>query len=149
MKTGKHSVVIGNVPGDSTIGEGSVVIGATDANGNTILNMPMAVGYRARAGAGSIAIGAFAGAGAPDLHFPAEVGTEMRELVEIAVRSANRELLAALHDLASTLQQPKSEGSAVLAAWEGVKAVATIDGASNLLARATTALLAYLGQGGA
>jgi hypothetical protein len=62
METGKDSVVIGNVPSNIRVGEGSVVIGATDANGNTIINQPMAVGRGAKAGKNSIAIGAFAGA---------------------------------------------------------------------------------------
>ncbi len=61
LKVGIDSVVIGNVTGD--IGNGSVVIGATDDRGNTIINTPMAVGRGAFAGPGSIAIGAGAGAG--------------------------------------------------------------------------------------
>jgi len=63
MQVGKDSVVIGNVPSHIHVGDGSVVIGATDANGNTIINQPMAVGYGARAGKDSISIGAFSGAG--------------------------------------------------------------------------------------
>jgi len=66
MKTGKDSVVIGNVPPNSEVGEGSVVIGATDANGNTIINQPMAVGRGAKAGKNSISIGAYASAGIAD-----------------------------------------------------------------------------------
>jgi len=65
MKVGKDSVVMGNVPANLEVGDGSVVVGATDANGNTILNQPMAVGRNARSGPGSIAIGANAGAGLP------------------------------------------------------------------------------------
>jgi hypothetical protein len=61
VNVGKDSVVIGNVSGD--IGDGSVVIGPTDANGNVILNHSMAVGKKAYASEGSIAIGANAGAG--------------------------------------------------------------------------------------
>ena len=61
LNVGIDSVVIGNVTGD--IGNGSVVIGATDDRGNTIINTPMAVGRGAFAGPGSIAIGAGAGAG--------------------------------------------------------------------------------------
>jgi hypothetical protein len=62
LHVGNGSVVYGKVrPG--TIGDGSVVIGATDSNGNTILNQPMAIGHNAKAGPGSIAIGANAGAG--------------------------------------------------------------------------------------
>ncbi len=60
IRTGKDTVVIGNVSGD--VGDGSVVIGATDERGNTIINQPMAVGKGASAGPGSIAIGAGASA---------------------------------------------------------------------------------------
>ena len=63
MEVGKESVVMGNVPKDAKVGDGSVVIGATDANGNTIIDQPMAVGHGAEAGPGSIAIGAGAKAG--------------------------------------------------------------------------------------
>lgn len=66
MKVGKNSVVMGQVPADAEIGEDCTIIGATDANGNTILNTSMAVGKGAYAGPGSIAIGTGAGAaGAP------------------------------------------------------------------------------------
>lgn len=63
MKVGKDSVVMGNVGERANVGDRSVVIGATDSKGNTILNKPMAVGHGAKAGEGSIAIGAGANAG--------------------------------------------------------------------------------------
>lgn len=149
MKTGKHSVVIGNVPCTSNIGEGSVVIGPTDSHGNTILNKPMAVGYGAKAGPGSIAIGAFAGAGLPDLSFPPQLRSEMEGLVNLAVQSRNHELITAIGTLAAELRQPESTNGAILSAWEGVKSLATIDGAYSLLTRASTALLSYVAQSGA
>jgi hypothetical protein len=58
---GKDSVAIGRVT--APVGDRSVVVGATDSNGNTIITNPMAVGYNAQAGPGSIAIGANARAG--------------------------------------------------------------------------------------
>jgi len=61
LDVGKDAVVIGHVSG--AVGDGSVVIGATDERGNTIINQPMAVGRGAQAGPGSIAIGAGACAG--------------------------------------------------------------------------------------
>lgn len=61
LTVGTDSVVIGNVTGK--VGNGSVVVGPTDKNGNTILNRPMAVGRNAKAGPDSIAIGTNAGAG--------------------------------------------------------------------------------------
>lgn len=63
LEVGKDSVVMGNVPPNTRVGDGSVVIGPTDNRGNTIINTPMAVGRGAKAGPGSIAIGANAGAG--------------------------------------------------------------------------------------
>jgi hypothetical protein len=61
MKIGKDAVVMGNISPDTEVGDGSVVIGSTDAQGNTIINQPMAVGRNAQAGPQSIAIGAGAG----------------------------------------------------------------------------------------
>ena len=61
LKVGKDAVVYGDVSGD--IGDGSVVVGPTDSNHNTIINQSMALGRNAKAGPGSIAIGANAGAG--------------------------------------------------------------------------------------
>jgi hypothetical protein len=63
LNLGKDAVVVGRVPPNSRIGDGSVVIGPTDSNGNVILNAPMAAGRCAYAGPGSISIGAGAGAG--------------------------------------------------------------------------------------
>jgi hypothetical protein len=63
VKVGKDSVVMGNVGDRANVGDRSVVIGATDSRGNTVLNKPMAVGHGAKAGVGSIAIGAGANAG--------------------------------------------------------------------------------------
>jgi hypothetical protein len=63
LVVGKDSVVMGNIPPNTRVGDGSVVIGPTDNRGNTIINTPMAVGHGAKAGPGSIAIGANAGAG--------------------------------------------------------------------------------------
>jgi hypothetical protein len=63
MKVGRESVVMGTVPQNIEVGDGSVVIGATDNCGSTNLTTPMAVGKGAFAGPRSIAIGAYAGAG--------------------------------------------------------------------------------------
>jgi hypothetical protein len=79
-RIGKDTVVYGNVPHDD-IGDGSVVIGATDSNGNTIIQGApgglaagsgaqaapggIAIGKGARAGYESISIGAHAGGGGP------------------------------------------------------------------------------------
>jgi hypothetical protein len=62
MEVGKDAVVMGKVPATARIGDGSIIIGPTDANGNITLTAPMAVGRNAHAGPNSIAIGAGAGA---------------------------------------------------------------------------------------
>jgi hypothetical protein len=62
--TGKDSTVYGQVPPGSKIGDGSTVVGATDSDGNTILNRGgLAIGNGAKADPTSIAIGAHANAG--------------------------------------------------------------------------------------
>ena len=60
-KIGNESTVLGNIPSGTEVGDKSVFVGATDANGNAILNHPEAYGYDAHAGTGSIAVGAHAG----------------------------------------------------------------------------------------
>ncbi len=67
MEIGKDTVVIGGVPQNLKAGDGSVIIGQTDPNGNTILNDFMgsvAVGRGAKAGLRASAIGAEAAANA-------------------------------------------------------------------------------------
>jgi hypothetical protein len=64
LVTGKDSTVMGIIPPNSHIGEGSTVIGPTDQNGNTILTTPMAVGRGACPAPGSVIIGAYANGGA-------------------------------------------------------------------------------------
>jgi len=66
VEVGEDAVVIGDVKG--RVGNGSVVIGPTDGNGNTIITQPMAVGRGAKAGPGSIAIGAGASASSVLFH---------------------------------------------------------------------------------
>lgn len=60
-KYGSHSVVIGHVPSGLSVGKDSVVIGPTDANGNTIIG-PMIVGHGAHGCPGDTVIGSNASA---------------------------------------------------------------------------------------
>ena len=99
LNVGKDSVVIGNVSGN--IGDGSVVIGATDSRGNVILNQPMAIGRNAHAGPGSIAIGACAGAGS---ELPSILG-EIGKIIEL---SHNQHVKIAFNDLCIELGDRKS-----------------------------------------
>ena len=121
MKVGKDSVVIGNIPSDSHVGDGSVVIGATDSRGNTIINQPMAVGRGAQAGPGSIAIGAFAGAGVTQQQSLVDLQNALQQFAELVVAQNNKALVQEFEKLKSALQDPTPNQSAVLTAWEGVK----------------------------
>lgn len=64
-KVGSRSVVYGQVHPDIQVGDNSVVIGATDDRGNTIIRGApggLAIGAGANAGPASISIGYMAGA---------------------------------------------------------------------------------------
>jgi hypothetical protein len=61
MKVGNESVVIGQIKAGATVGDRSVVIGATDSFGNSTIREG-AYGYGAKADFGSVAIGAHANA---------------------------------------------------------------------------------------
>jgi hypothetical protein len=149
MKIGNESVVMGKVSESMNVGDRSVVIGATDSRGNTIINTPMAVGYGAKAGPGCIAIGAYASAGSHGIEFPDEVKQAMSGLVESALQRQNVELISALKVLANELNQPQKQTSAIHKAWDGVQALATLDGVTNLVSSGAEALLTYLAKSGA
>lgn len=146
MKIGKDSVVIGNVPSNIQVGDGSVVIGATDSRGNTIINQPMAVGRGAHAGPGSIAIGAFAGAVSGQQHPLVNLQESLLQFAEFVASQNNATLVQEFEKLKSELQKENPNQSAVLTAWDGVKAVATIEGAYSFIAKITTSLKAYFGD---
>jgi hypothetical protein len=145
MKVGKDSVVIGNVPPNSQVGNGSVVIGATDSQGNTIIDRPMAVGRGAQAGPGSIAIGAFAGAGVGQQQSLVDLQAALQQFAELVAAQNNNILVQEFEKMKSELLNSRPNRSAVLTAWDGVKALATIDGAQSLLAKITGCLAAYFG----
>ena len=143
MKIGRDSVVIGNVPPHSEVGDGSVVIGATDAHGNTIINQPMAVGRGAKAGPGSIAIGAFAGAGTTT----SSVGlaADLQELANLIAQQNNDAIAKEFEKFRAELARPNPNKSTVLNAWEAVKAAGSINGAHTLLLKIATGLAACFG----
>lgn len=131
VKTGKDSVVIGNVSGE--IGEGSVVIGATDQFGNTIINQPMAVGRGACAGPGSIAIGAGAAA-----------GSELFQLID-ALKSvpeiqSNETLVATINVFRGELSKPEPERSTIQTLWSLITASANVAGAVTFIQQIQTIL---------
>ena len=149
MKIGKDSVVIGNVPTDAQVGDGSVLIGATDARGNTILNQPMAVGRGAQAGPGSIAIGAFAGAGVTQRQIVEALQEDLQQYAKLVSARQDEALSREFEKLKVELQQPAPNKSAVLKAWEGVKALGNINGAHTLLVKISSGLAMLFGASGA
>lgn len=128
FKVGKDSVVIGNVSPNAVIGDGSVVIGATDANGNTIINIPMAVGRGAFAGPGSIAIGAGAGAGS-------DIGIVLSQLNKIIQNTNDPELIKSFSTFVSALKSATPNKSLLTKLWDGIKVAATLNGAITLTSR--------------
>jgi Pyruvate/2-oxoacid:ferredoxin oxidoreductase gamma subunit len=143
MKIGKDSVVIGNVPAHLEVGDGSVIIGATDANGNTIINQPMAVGRGARAGLSSIAIGAFAGAGVSSS--ADELAADLQRLGALIAQQNNEALATGFEKLRTELARPAPSRSGVMSAWEVVKAAGAINGAHGLLLKISAGLVSYFG----
>lgn len=131
LKTGKDSVVIGDVTGE--IGEGSVVIGATDSRGNTIINQPMAVGRGAHAGPGSIAIGAGASAGSELFHLI----EALKAIPEIQNDSA---LLSTIDNFNSELRKPTPNTETVNSLWSIIQTSATVGGALSLVQKIGTLL---------
>ena len=71
---GNDSVVMGQVSPNARVGDRSVVIGATDTHGNTILTQPMVVGHNAHGGPNSIVIGADAWGGRTPQPLPTPQG---------------------------------------------------------------------------
>jgi hypothetical protein len=145
MKVGKDSVVIGNVPSNSQVGDCSVVIGPTNSRGDIIINKPMAVGHGAQAGPGSIAIGAFAGAGVDQQQSLVDLQDSLQQFAELVAAQNNMALVEKFEKLKSELRNPTPNRNMVLTTWEGIKALATIEGANNLLTKITVCLVAYFG----
>lgn len=137
MKIGKDAVVMGNVSPDTEVGDGSVVVGPTDANGNTIINQPMAVGRNAQAGPQSIAIGAGANAGAGF-----NLAAALHEIEAIARQNNDTGVLSELAKVMSEFSKPRPDKSIILKAWEVVKAAGSLNGAHALLAKITAAIAA-------
>jgi len=128
MKLGKDNVIIGNVPSDLEVGDGNVIIGATDSHGNTIINTPMAVGRDAQAGPGSIAIGARAKAGSA-----VTLGEALQNLIRIAEEARDKETVVLLSQIDTELEKAEPDKSVIRRAWDAVQAAASINGAYSLV----------------
>ena len=136
MKTGKDCVVMGNVPQNLEIGDGCVIIGATDEQGNTIINQPMAIGKNSQAGVNSIAIGAGANAGGGN-----NLVAMLNELSIFAQQSGNSSILPEIMLMLSECNKQQPDKSLILKSWEAVKALGAINGATVLLTKISTAML--------
>lgn len=129
MDVGDDSVVIGNVPPGQRVGNRSVVIGATDEHGNTILRGTMAVGHGAQAGPDSIAIGSGAGAGTGIQVYLARVEAA---LDEIAVAETNKAVLTALNAFRAEISKPEPKKSLVARAFETMRNISAVNGTHTL-----------------
>ena len=131
IKTGKDSVVIGDVSGD--VGDGSVVIGPTDEQGNTIINQSMAVGRGAKADNGSIAIGAGACAGSDVL----QLIDQLHNLPEL---QSNQTLLSTISNLRDEVSKSNSSELTIKPLWNIIQTSATVGGAIGLVQQIGKAL---------
>jgi hypothetical protein len=134
-KIGKDSVVMGRVPADIEVGDRSVVIGATDSNGNTILNQTMAVGHGAQAGQNSIAIGAGASAGSDIFHL-------IQQLRSVPEVQSDTTLITTIDNLTNELQKQEPNAGTVHALWSVVQSSATVGGAIGFV-QAIGAILGF------
>jgi hypothetical protein len=135
LRVGKDAVVIGDISGD--VGDGSVVIGATDSRGNVILNQTMAVGRDAHAGSGSIAIGAGAGAGSDIVHAFHKIG-------KIIQASGDTGLLNDFTDLCHELNKHEKDKSRIRMLWDTIKAAAVLNGAIDFVSKVSSFIASIL-----
>ena len=128
MKIGDDSVVIGNIGENENIGNRSVRIGATDANGNTILRPDaggMAIGYGAKAGAYSIAIGAHAGAGLNTISLLEELKSFFEEKDILAAQNVS--------DIITEIRKDTPNSNSISNLWGAVELAAATSGAIDLV----------------
>lgn len=119
ITVGKDSVVIGNVYGN--IGDGSVVIGATDVFGNVILNQSMAIGKNAYASEGSIAIGVNAGAGN-------ELGNVINQIKLIIDQTGDVSAIEKFKIFEQELKKESPNKSMIKSSWEILKNIGSVNG---------------------
>ena len=136
MKVGCDSVVIGQVAADATIGDRSVVVGAKDSNGNTIIR-DGAFGYGAKASPGSVAIGAHANA-TSNANGDIEVLKNLVEALSVVLEQSAmqgelaEELRAEVATLKAQASSPKPKWEVISSTGRTIKTV--LEGAAgNLL----------------
>jgi hypothetical protein len=119
---GNESVVMGNV--QHNVGDRSVVIGATDQFGNTILNTPMSIGYKANGGKNGIAIGAYAGNGEMAI---------LDQLVAIVENSGDIKLRESFNEICIEIKMPQKDKLKIKQLWENVKNADALNGCIDLV----------------
>lgn len=126
LQVGKDSVVIGNINGN--IGDGSVVIGATDSKGNVILKQSMAIGKNAYASEGSIAIGANAGSGS-DL-------TNLLHQIKLTIdKTGDTSAIEKFYLFNEQLHKENPDRNILKSSWEVLKNFASINGMIGIAER--------------
>ena len=119
ITVGKDSVVIGNVSGN--VGDGSVVIGATDAYGNVILNQSMAIGKNAYASEGSIAIGTNAGAGN-------QLANILHQIKLIIDQTGDDSAISKFNLFELELKKEKPNKGVLKSTWAALKNIGSVNG---------------------
>ena len=131
--TGDDNIIIGN---RRVNGSRNVIIDATDANGNTILNRPMVIGYRAKGGPNDIVIGSGAGA-----------GSELFLLLDqLKINVSDKETIQNVTTLISELKSPKKNKTKIETLWASIKAAVTIGSAVDLVAKISPLIVAFLAK---
>ena len=117
--TGDDNVIIGN----RTInGSRNVIIDATDANGNTILNRPMVVGHGAKGGPDDIVIGSRAGS-----------GSELFLLLDQLASMTDANVVEDITALVSELKSDHQDKSKIETLWASIKTAVTVGEAVELV----------------
>lgn len=124
---GNDNVIIGP---RKVKGNRNVIIYATDVNGNTILNRPMVIGYNAKGGPNDIVIGSGAGVGS-------ELFLLLNQLQNIATNNDDPKTVQEISDLIIELKKPQKDKRKIMGIWNSLKAMAMINGATNLIWRVT------------
>jgi len=120
--TGDDNVIIGN---GQINGNRNVIINATDANGNIILNRPMIIGYNAQGGPNDIVI--WSGAGA---------GSELFLILNQLASESTPEVAGQITTLISELKSEQKDKSKIATLWSSIENAVTVGGAIDLVMKA-------------
>jgi len=138
---GDDNVIYSARPGTRIRGSRNTIVGATDDRGNTILNQGgLAVGYGARADDTSIAIGVGASAGS-------DLASVLHTLTRI--QGASPEQIAAATNLIVAAEGTVATHEQVSKWWTTVRSMDSLNGAVELIKRATPLMEIFIaGLGG-